>query len=82
MSQQALMQVLEKASTDAAFRDELKKNPETALKAYDLTAEEKAALMSGDTTQLESMGVDSRISKFGGSTYFDSENANSFASGD
>ena len=79
MSQEAMMKVLEKASTDTAFRDELKKNPEAALKSYDLTADERAALTSGDASKIESMGVDSRVSKLQGS-WFETDNS-SFASG-
>ena len=72
MSQQGLMEVLEKASTDAAFREELKKNPDAALKGYELSAEERAALMSGDASTLESMGVDARITKTSGG-WFESQ---------
>ena len=79
MSQEAMMKVLEKASTDTTFRDELKKNPEAALKSYDLTADERAALTSGDASKIESMGVDSRVSKLQGS-WFETDNS-SFASG-
>ena len=81
MSQEMLTKIVERLSTDASYREQLASNPEAALKGYDLTAEERAALMSGDSAKLESMGVDARLSKFGGSSFFDSENANPFAAG-
>ena len=63
MSKEALTQVVERASQDANFRQQLASNPERALAGFDLTAEERAALMSGDTKQLSDMGVDTRVSK-------------------
>jgi hypothetical protein len=65
MSQENLAKVIERASTDAAFRTQLQSNPEAALAAYELTAEEKAALMSGDTSKMGEMGLDARVTKFG-----------------
>jgi hypothetical protein len=64
----ALNQVIERASTDAAFRAQLKSNPEAALTGYALTAEEKAALMSGDDRKLSELGVDARMTKQAGIT--------------
>ena len=63
MSKEALTRVVERASQDASFRQQLASNPESALAGFDLTAEERAALMSGDAKQLTDMGLDSRISK-------------------
>ena len=63
-----LTKVIERASTDAAFRAQLKSNPEAALAGYGLTAEEKAALMSGDTSKMGEMGLDARVTKFGADT--------------
>jgi hypothetical protein len=63
MSQEGLNKVIERASTDTAFRSELQSNPESALAGYDLAPEERAALMSGDTSTLSSLGVDARVSK-------------------
>ena len=60
-----LAQVIERASKDAAFRAQLKSNPEAALAGYTLTAEEKAALLSGDSSALRDLGVDARVTKFG-----------------
>ena len=63
MSRGALVQVVERASTDAAFRAQLASNPESALVGYDLTAEERVALRSGDPTALQALGVEARITK-------------------
>ncbi|HZU07007.1 MAG TPA: Os1348 family NHLP clan protein [Chloroflexota bacterium] len=63
MSQEALAQVIERASTDAAFRAQLQSDPDRALAGYELTAEERAALLSGDPGQLQSLGVEQRVSK-------------------
>ena len=62
MSQDALSKVIERASTDATFRSQLQSNPESALAGYDLTPEECAAVMSGDSPS-SSLGVDARVSK-------------------
>jgi hypothetical protein len=81
MSQQSLAQVIERLSTDEAFRAAVQRDPTTALQGYELTTEERAALISGDADRLEALGVDARVTKFGGTSFFDSENANPFASG-
>ncbi len=60
---ETLNQVIERASTDAAFRSRLQSDPEAALAGYALTAEEKAALLSGDTGKLHELGVDVRVTK-------------------
>ena len=60
----ALAQLIERASTDAGFRAQLRSNPEAVLADYDLTAEEKAALLSGDPGVLLQRGVDQRVSKW------------------
>ena len=63
MSRGALVQVVERASTDAAFRAQLASNPESALVGYDLTAEERVALLRGDHDRLRELGVDVRVTK-------------------
>ena len=55
--------IIERLSSDATFREQLQSNPDAALKGYDLSTEERAALMSGDADRLESLGVDARVSK-------------------
>jgi hypothetical protein len=60
---QILAQIIERASTDAAFRAQLHSNPEAALAGYPLTAEEKATLIGDDPARLEPRGVDVRGTK-------------------
>jgi formate dehydrogenase alpha subunit len=49
----AVLAVLDRAAQDNAFLARLAENPAEALKDYELTAEEKAALMSGDIRKIE-----------------------------
>lgn len=63
MSMQAVTQILERALSDPTFRAQLKSNFDAAIKGYDLTDNEKAALKKGDETTLRAMGVDERLSK-------------------
>jgi len=49
-----VLAVLDRAAQDNAFLARLAENPGEALKDYELTAEEKAALMSGDIRKIES----------------------------
>ena len=60
---EALNKVIERASTDAAFRAHLSSDPTRALAGYDLTAEERAAVASGDPRRMEAIGLDARITK-------------------
>jgi hypothetical protein len=66
MSQQAMAQVVERASADAQFRATLERDPDNALAGYDLTSEERRTLLSGDNSQLRELGVDQRTSKWAG----------------
>jgi len=50
----AVLGVLDRAARDNAFLARLAENPAEALKEYELTAEERAALMSGDIRRIES----------------------------
>jgi formate/nitrite transporter len=50
----AILTVLGKARDDSSFLARLAEDPEQALKDYDLTSEEKAALASGDIRWIES----------------------------
>ncbi len=69
MSQDAMAKVIERAGSDAGFRAQLQTSPESALAGYDLTPEERAAVMSGDSGELRSLGVDARISKLDNPPY-------------
>ena len=42
---------------DHAFRAAMKDNPEKAVEGWDLTPEEKRALLAGDVVTLHNMGV-------------------------
>jgi len=50
----AVLSVLDRAVQDNEFFARLAENPAEALKEYDLTAEEKAAIASGDIRKIES----------------------------
>jgi len=68
-----LTRVIERASTDAAFRAQLQTNSDAALAGYTLTAEEKAALLRGDHGKLHELGVDARVTKQAGTTLDDGQ---------
>ncbi|MDO8568031.1 MAG: formate/nitrite family transporter [Dehalococcoidales bacterium] len=53
-SSKALIEVLGRAKDDSQFLNKLAENPTDALKSFDLTAEEKIALSSGDINWIES----------------------------
>ncbi len=44
---------------DPAFREALRRAPQEALAGYDLTEEERSALLSGDVGKLHRLGVNS-----------------------
>ncbi len=71
MSTESLAKVIERAASDASFRAQLQSNPDAALAEYQLSADERAALLSGDSSKLSSLGVDARVSKIDGSTLND-----------
>jgi formate dehydrogenase alpha subunit len=62
----AVLAVLDRAAQDNAFFARLAENPAEALKEYDLTPEEKAAIMSGDIRKIESWAgkLDERLKKW------------------
>jgi hypothetical protein len=66
MSVEALGRIIERASTDAAFRAQLSSTPEVALAGYELTADERAALLRQHTGELGALGVEPRVTKLGG----------------
>ena len=51
---EAILEVLAKAADDHKFLARLAENPSRVLQEYDLTMEEKAALISGDLRRIES----------------------------
>ena len=62
----AVLAVLDRAAQDNAFFARLAENPAEALKEYDLTAEEEAAIASGDIQKIESWfgKLDERLKKW------------------
>jgi hypothetical protein len=60
---ESLNQVIERASVDASFLAQLQGDPTGALAGYDLTPEERAAMLSGDPGRIGALGLDARVSK-------------------
>ena len=63
MTHTALVEVLERASVDAAFRARIESDPEAALAGYALSVEERLAIIRGDSAPRRALGVDSRVTK-------------------
>ena len=63
MSKAGVEALAQRAMAEEPFRQQLKSNPDTAMAGYDLTADEKAAIKSGNTAKLRELGVDERITK-------------------
>jgi hypothetical protein len=65
MSSDHVAMIIGKAATDGEFRNMLMNNPEEALKDYELSDEEKQALMDMDSEALTSFSksLDERITK-------------------
>lgn len=61
MAYEVLTRVIDRASTEAAFRVQLALHPEHALASYDLTDDERAVVLSDRPVQ--SIAVDKRVSK-------------------
>ena len=62
----AMLAVLDRAAQDNEFLARLAESPAAALREYNLTSEEKAALMSGDIRKIESWvgKLDERLKKW------------------
>ncbi len=63
MSKEALAKVVQRAIGDGAFRRQLSSDPTGALRGYDLSDDERAAVRSADAGRLSSLGIDQRMSK-------------------
>jgi hypothetical protein len=63
MSKEAITKVVQRAISDAGFRRQLSTDPTGALRGFDLSADEAAALRTGDAGRLAALGVDQRMSK-------------------
>jgi hypothetical protein len=55
--------IIARASSDAAFREQLRRNPVQALAAYPLSAAEREALLRVDTRPLHPLHVEPRTTK-------------------
>lgn len=58
MTVQAMVEVIERAATDAEFKSALRTNPRAVLASYELTPSEVDALMSGRRVTLRAAGLD------------------------
>ena len=63
MTRNVVQQVVQRATSDAAFRRQLREDPQTALRGFDLTPDERSALTTADSGRLSALGVDQRMSK-------------------
>ena len=63
MSREALAKVIQRSISDGAFRRQLSTDPTGALRGYDLSSDEFAAIKSGDANRLTTLGVEQRMSK-------------------
>jgi len=63
MSKEAVAKVVQRAISDGAFRRQLSTDPTKALRGFDLSPAETAAIRSGDSGRLTAFGVDLRMSK-------------------
>ena len=70
MSKEGVVAFIEKAIGDEGFQTQLKADPAKVLSEFDLTEEEKEAIRSGGEEKLKALGLDERLSKFGGISFF------------
>ena len=63
MASKNLGAVVQRAISDDTFRRQLQSDPAAALRGFNLTPTEIAAIRSGDPAKLMSLGVDQRVSK-------------------
>ena len=57
MSVNALIRICREVARDHAFRAAMKSDPASAIAGYDLTPDERTALLAGDVVTLHNMGV-------------------------
>ena len=70
MSMEGLEKILERGAREPDFATKIRKDP-SLLDQYELTADERAALLSRDLDKIESLGMDERVTKslFRGKTW-------------
>jgi hypothetical protein len=61
MSKRGVELVLMRALGDGDFRTELREHPDRALAQFDLTDEERQAILGGDKNVLLDFGIDKRL---------------------
>lgn len=66
MSAEAVETVLRRAQEDAGYRRLLAEDPDRALHGYDISYAERQALVAGDVTKLEQLGVSPELSRMAG----------------
>ena len=70
MSMEGMEKILERGAREPDFATKIRKDP-SLLDQYELTADERAALLSRDLDKIESLGMDERVTKslFRGKTW-------------
>ncbi len=63
MSKADLERAIQRALEDESFRDQVRSDPATALRGYDLSDAEREAITKGDETRLGELGVEAKLSK-------------------
>jgi hypothetical protein len=65
MTVAAVTEIIHLVDTDDGFRERCFTDGESAIADFDLTDEERTALITGDRDRIAAMGVDIRESKMG-----------------
>lgn len=63
MSVRDLKSVVIRAANDAEFFNDLNRDPDRALSHYQLTGEERAAILAADGQRLVALGIDPRLTQ-------------------
>lgn len=63
VSKAELERAIQRAVDDESFRTQVRSDPTTALRGYDLSDAEREAITSGDEAQLTELGVEATLSK-------------------
>ena len=61
MTKRAVEQVLMRALSDGDFRRDMSTHPDTALTRFDLTDDERQAILAGNRDALLEFGIDKRL---------------------
>ncbi len=63
VASEAFERLVDRAISDPQFVAKLRSDPAGATLEYELSDDERNALLSGNPTELEALGVDQRVSK-------------------